>query len=399
MASGTLESLRARNRRSVLAAVRAQPHSSRADVARHTGLSTSTVSTLVGELISGGVLVELGETPARHGNGGRPAVTLGLSPRAGAVLGVHLGHDGTRVVLTAADGTVYDERSARFDVDHQPVGSLEQVAATALDLVRAEQLPDGRVLGVGVAVSAPVLDARQLASPPMLLDWGGVDIAAQLRRELGLPVHLGNDATLGALAEWRLGAGAGSQSLVYVMLSEGVGAGLVLGGHLHEGVTGAAGEFGHVRVARDGQICRCGNRGCLETVVGARALVRALTHSKGPGCTVAQLLELVAEGDVGARRLLADAGRVVGDTLASICTVLDPGLVVLGGDLTDGQAAADVLVAGVRSALDHALPPVSNHAVQIRVAELGGRSEALGAALLAASRAEAQIASLADAPS
>ncbi len=397
MQAGSLESLRSRNRRAVVAAVQAQPHCSRAEVARRTGLSTSTVSTLVTELVAGGVLVELGETPAGGGSGGRPAVSLGLNPRAGVVLGIHLGHAGTRVVLTSVDGTVLAERAGSFDVDHEPARSLARVAGTARELIAEQDLAPDRVFGVGVAVSAPVLDSRALGTPPILLDWGGVDIAARLGEQLGLPVHLGNDATLGALAEWRLGAGSGCDDLVYVMLSEGVGAGLVLDGRLHQGVTGAAGELGHVRVAADGHICRCGNRGCLETVVGARALVTALAHSKGPQTSVEQLLELVERDDPGARRLLADAGQVIGDALAGICTVLDPGLVVVGGDLTAGPAAAQLLVTHVGGALDRGLSPVVNRAARVVPAQLGLRSEVLGAALLAASRAEVRIAGLADA--
>ena len=146
----------------------------------------------------------------------------------------------------------------------------------------------------------------------MLLDWGEVDIVGRLGRAVGAPVHLGNDATLGALAEWRLGAGAGTDDLLYVMLSEGVGAGIVLGGRLHDGSTGTAGELGHLRVVADGRVCRCGARGCLETVVGKRALVSALAHTRGPECTVDELLDLAEQGDAGALRLLTDAGQVDG---------------------------------------------------------------------------------------
>ncbi|GAB2471850.1 ROK family protein [Jatrophihabitans fulvus] len=392
MRTGSLESLRDRNRQAVVSAVQSRPACSRADVARLTGLSTTTVSTLVAELVADGVLVERGAT--RSGTtGGRPAVALGMNPAAGAVLGIHLGHAGTRVVVTGLDGTVYAERAQQADVDHQPARSLDAVVATAQELIDTTDV--ARVLDVGVAVSAPVLDARTLGSPPMLLDWAEIDIRAILRERLGRPVHIGNDATQGALAEWRLGAGAGSDDLLYVMLSDGVGAGLVLGGRLHHGATGAAGEFGHVQVVPDGHICRCGHRGCLETVVGARALVTGLAHARGPHCTLEDLLRLVASGDPGARRLLADAGRAIGYALAGFCTMLDPRLVVLGGDLAAAPAAGSVLVESVRTALDRALPPVGNHEIEVVPAQLGSRAEALGAALLAASAASAASAAAA----
>jgi predicted NBD/HSP70 family sugar kinase len=379
------ESLLSRNGRAVLSAVQSRPRCSRADVARATGLSTSAVSALVSSLIAAGLLVELGTNPAA--GGGRPSVSLGLAPSAGSLIGIHLGHADLRVVLTSLDGTLLTEERHVLDVDHEPVASLDRVARSTADLLRESGVDRDHVLGVGVAVSAPVVDSRQLGSPPMLLDWGGVDIGRIIAERTGLPVHLGNDATLGALAEWRLGAGAGVDDLFYVMLGEGVGGGLVLGGRLQTGATGTAGELGHLSVVSDGRICRCGGRGCLETIVSKRALVSALAHTLGPAATVDALLDLAEAGDRGARRLLADAGQVLGTALAAVCTITDPRLVVVGGDLTARAESSEVLLSAAARALDAALPPVANHEVRVVRAELGARAEALGAALLAASRA------------
>lgn len=235
-----------------------------------------------------------------------------------------------------------------------------------------------------------------LASPPMLLDWGGVDIAGVLGERTGLPVHIGNDATLGALAEWRLGAGTAVDDLVYVMLGEGVGCGLVLGGRLHTGASGTAGELGHLPVVSDGKICRCGSRGCLETVVSKRALVSALAHTMGLEAKVGTLLDLADVGDRGALRLLTDAGDVLGKALAGVCTITDPSLVVIGGDLTARPESSETLLVAARQALGQALPPVANHDVQIVRAELGPRAEALGAALLAASRSGIRLSEVAE---
>lgn len=392
MSERVVESLLSRNGRAVLAAVQARPRCSRADVARLTGLSTSAVSTLVSGLLSAGLLVELGTSPSS--SGGRPAVSLGLAPRAGSLVGIHLGHADLRVVLTSLDGTLVAERRHVLDVDHEPAAALDQVARSTAELLDAGDVDPERVLGVGVAVSAPVVGSRLLGSPPMLLDWGGVDIAGILAARTGLPVHLGNDATLGALAEWRLGAGAAVDDLVYVMLGEGVGSGLILGGRLHTGASGTAGELGHLAVVTDGKVCRCGARGCLETVVSKRALVSALAHTLGPSASVEALLELASGGDRGALRLLSDAGQVLGTALASVCTITDPRLVVVGGDLTARADASEALLSAAARALDAALPPVANHDVQIVRAQLGDRAEALGAALLAASRSGGRLGKL-----
>jgi predicted NBD/HSP70 family sugar kinase len=169
----------------------------------------------------------------------------------------------------------------------------------------------------------------------------------------------------------------------------------VLGGQLHHGATGAAGELGHVTVASDGQICRCGSRGCLETVVGARALVSAVTHTRGPERSLSDLLALAKEGDPRVRRLLADAGHTVGTALAGLCTVLDPRLVIVGGAAAE---AGDALVDAVRTALDRGLPPVTSHAVKVVRGQLGPVAEALGAALLAAEAAGEHLMRLATNP-
>jgi predicted NBD/HSP70 family sugar kinase len=384
--------LLSRNGRAVIAAVQSRPRCSRADVARVTGLSTSAVSTLVSNLIEAGLIVELGTNPST--GGGRPSVSLGLAPQAGALIGIHLGHADLRVVLTSLDGTLQAERRHVLDVDHEPAASLDRVAGSAAELLAQGDVDPDRVLGIGVAVSAPVIDSRLLGSPPMLLDWGGVDISGILAERTGLPVHLGNDATLGALAEWRLGAGAAVDDMVYVMLGEGVGSGLILGGRLYTGASGTAGELGHLTVVRDGKVCRCGGRGCLETLVSRRALVAALAHTQGTSATVDALMDLAAAGDPGALRLLADAGNVLGTALAGLCLITDPRLVVVGGDLTARADTSRVLLAATRSSLDAALPPVGNHDVKLVRAELGERAEALGAALLAATRSAGRLATV-----
>jgi predicted NBD/HSP70 family sugar kinase len=377
-----MESRQVRNRRAVLGAAQFGRPVTRLDISRTTGLSAATVSGLVAELIADGILIELPERiPAAGTAGGRPATALAVNPALGTLIGIHLAHAGVRILLAGVDGTVLAEHTHDIDVDHQPTDTIEYVASTALDLVADLDIPHRELLGVGVAVSAPVLlHSRTLSSPPMLSNWGEVDIAARLGKRMGLPVHVGNDADLGALAEWRLGAAFGADHLIYVMLSEGVGAGLVLQGELYAGDTGAAGELGHVTVAPDGQICRCGSRGCLETVVGARALAATLAHSHGPTCGLADLIALAHEGDPGVRRLLGDAGRAVGAALVPVCTVLNPKLIVVGGTLAQTGAP---LLHGIRETLTRTMSPVTTRTPDVVPGRLGTRAEALGAVITA----------------
>jgi predicted NBD/HSP70 family sugar kinase len=390
-APGSLASLRSRNRLLVLETVQRRGRISRVGIARATGLSRTTVSSLVADLLGEGVLTEAADGAGHRASpgGGRPATPLTLNPEGGGVLGVHLRHAGIRVLFTDLSGGVLGERYREIDVDHRPDDALAYVADTALDLVAAVGHDVGRVFGMGVAVSAPMRSrSPTLRTPTVLADWTGVDIAERLRERVGLPVHVGNDANLGALAEWTFGAGRGADDLIYVMLSDGVGAGLILGGRPYEGATGSAGELGHIPVVDGGYVCRCGNRGCLETVVGLRALTSAFAHTRGPDTTIADVVALLAADDPGARRVTADAGRMVGRALVGICAMLEPRLVVIGGEVA---AVGRPLLEGVRDMLARLLPPAIGQGVAVAAGRLGDRAEALGAIALATHSTSAHL--------
>ncbi len=233
-----------------------------------------------------------------------------------------------------------------------------------------------------MAVSAPV----STSAAGLLQVWRGVDLVSELGCALDLPVHLGNDANLGAIAEWTFGAGRGRDDLVYVMMADGVGAGLILGGQLYQGASGAAGELGHVVVSPDGPVCRCGSRGCLETISGTEALTAALRFSHAPGLALTTLLDLIRAGDPGACRAVGDAGRAVGRALAGICAVLDPRLIVIGGQLA---AAGVPLLGGIRQELLRWLPPSLADGLTVVAGQLGARAEVLGAIALAGQKCSA----------
>jgi predicted NBD/HSP70 family sugar kinase len=167
--------------------------------------------------------------------------------------------------------------------------------------------------------------------------------------------------------------------VIYVKVSSGIGAGMVLDGRLHRGATGFAGELGHVPVQADGAVCRCGNRGCLETVASSDALLALLRPANGRDLTVKQLLELVAAGDLGARRVVNDAGRAIGRVLAGLCNVLSPSGIIVGGELSNAGAP---LLAGIREAVDRSALPNVARAVEIKPGVLGERAGVLGALVL-----------------
>ncbi len=192
-----------------------------------------------------------------------------------------------------------------------------------------------------------------------------------------------NDANCGAMAEHQHGAGRGAADLLYVKLASGVGAGLVLGGRLHRGVAGLAGEIGHVLAREDGHVCRCGSRGCLETEVSTRRLLDLLRPVYADGLDLPGLLSLDGHGETAVRRVLTDAGHTVGRVLAGICTTLNPAKIVVGGSL----GSSPTLVDAIRRGVDRYAHPEAAASVDVVSGHFGGRAEIMGALSLAIIRA------------
>src|SRR4051812_34650582 len=294
-AFGSLESLRDGNRRRVVEALRRHGTASRAEIARVTGLSRSTVSSLVGELQATGLVVERPNGVGRGPQQGRPPVLLSLDRSAGAVAGVDFGHADVRVAISDLSRAVLAERVVEMDVDHAGIKAIDLAARLVRDALAEADVPHDRVLGAGMALSGPIdLDHDAVHPSAILPSWTGLRPGAELGDRLGVPVHIDNDANLGALAETTLGAAVGVRDAVYVMVAAGIGAGLIVGGRVHHGIGGTAGELGHVLVDENGPICRCGNRGCLETIAGGPAIVELLRRSHGRELTLHEVLEMAA---------------------------------------------------------------------------------------------------------
>ena len=301
--SGSLRSLRELNRGRVIDALRDRGRASRAEIARATGLSRSTVSSIVSDLIDSGLLSEQRDAlGVAHGEaGGRPPVLLSLDPSAGLAVGIDFGHTHLRVAVSDLSHEVLAETRRELDVDHSADQGLDAAAELVDQVLEEGKVDRNGVLGVGMGLPGPIdRSTRTVGSSSILPGWVGVDAAAEMGRRLRLPVHVENDANLGALAEYVWGSGRGHSDVIYIKLSSGVGAGLLLGGRLHEGAGGTAGEIGHTPAQQGTAICRCGSRGCLETVASARAIAEQLGASRGEPVSTQELLRLTAEGDPAA---------------------------------------------------------------------------------------------------
>ncbi|HEY1343587.1 MAG TPA: ROK family protein [Streptosporangiaceae bacterium] len=355
----------------------------RADLSRLTGLSRSTVAHAVAALLADGLIAEREPEGSPAGQRGRPAALLTPSRPPGHVVGIDFGHAHVGVAVADTAGEVLAESRLGADVDHHADEVLDTSARMTRDLLSQAGVPLSQVAAAVAGLPGPLdPQTRALRPPAILAAWAGRDAGHELATRLGLPVEVANDADLGALGELRYGAGRGRRDFVYVKASHGVGAGLVLGGRIYRGAAGMAGEIGHTSLPDATEWCRCGNRGCLETVVSLGPLRRRLARTGIPPAADAGGWPVIRlQQNALAVRVLAEAGRILGRALADLCNCLNPEAVILGGEI--GTAGPPV-VAGVRESIDRYAQPGAAEAVQVLAAGLGARSELMGAVALAA---------------
>jgi predicted NBD/HSP70 family sugar kinase len=334
------DALRPHNLALVLQHIAAGEPVTRARLAAATGLTKTTVSSLVDDLVSARLVVELG--PEARGEIGRPGSALALDPSGYAGIGLEINVDYIAVCLANLVGEVrYLRTRARDNRSQSPakvLGRAVRMIGTALARAEAARLT---VAGLGVAVPGPVETDSGLLRLAPNLGWVDVPVAAILADRLAghdLAVVVDNEANLAALGELWFGGHHDLADFIHVSGEIGVGGGVVLSEELFRGVRGFAGEIGHVVVQPDGPRCRCGARGCLEQVAGQEAILRAagLTGAVGtsigqPGGSVAELLARARAGDAATLRAVESAGRALGIGLSATVNVVDPSTVVLGG--------------------------------------------------------------------
>ncbi len=389
--TGSLEGLRDHNRQRVVRALSHRGLASRAELARVTGLSRTTVSSLVSELLGTGLVVEREDVSGAPAGaaGGRPPMLLALGRSAGAAVGLDFGHSHIRVAVSDLSHTVLAEHEVRFDVDEHSAGALDRACELVASAIEASGIAREAVVGVGVGLPGPVRsDSRELGSPTILPGWSGVRLAELLEERLGLDVLVENDANLGALAELSFGAARGERYVAYIRAYSGIGAGLIVDGRLFRGAHGTAGELGHVIIDEQGPVCRCGNRGCLETLAAEDAILDLLRRTHGADLTYPRVVELAEDGDAACRRVIADAGHHIGIATANLCNIFNPSMVVVGGTLS---AAGDLLLEPMREAVRRYA--IASAAADLEVVRgvLGERAEVLGALALVFAEGEGAL--------
>jgi predicted NBD/HSP70 family sugar kinase len=362
----------------ILAALTERRSLSRAELVQRTGLARATVGSVVYDLIDAGLVRESANTGPTGARTGRPPQMLSLAPEAGYAIGIDIGHDHVRATLTDLLGAARWDRSQALAVDDDP----EHALRTATELIESAVAETGvaraKILGLGLGIACPVdASTGELHAEDVMAGWVGVRPTDELAERTGLAVQVINDANAGALAERRFGAARDATNVVYLRLSSGIGAGVVCDGRMLLGHDGLAGELGHVTVEPTGALCRCGNRGCLETVASPTAIAEQL--SRGRGEPVPDIGALLAAGDRGALRAVEDAGEAVGRALAMTVMLLNPELIVVGGDLV---SAGEALFEPMRRTIGRTIMRAQQNSLRIVPGALGDSAGVLGAAAL-----------------
>lgn len=322
---------------------------SAAQIARLTGLARSTVSMALAELRQSGIVVEVpgGEDGAK--GVGRPATALTLNPEAGTCIGLHMSLDDIQLVVADVSHSVIAEQNIAMQRDYSPEEAAAATKAAVERTYRENGLSACGLLGVGISVSAPVSPDGTVQRASIVPTWAGVNIRDAFEPVFGSPILADNESNCAAIAEMMWGAAIDCEDFVLFKIDLGVGGAIVSGGRVMTGIAGGAGEFGHLSLDPDGDLCRCGNRGCLELTASFNRPLEQLSRLYGRRMTMDDAIRLAEQGDVGARRLIEDTAAVAGRGLALVGTLINPPLIIIGGRMA---LAGDILLAPLVAAYE-----------------------------------------------
>jgi N-acetylglucosamine repressor len=382
----TREQTRAHNSRLVLRIIYERGEISRADVARETRLTRTTVSDVVADLMDQGLVEDVGYGPSA---GGKPPILLSVVTDSRHLIGIDLASAEFR-------GAVVNLRGQVRQQIHVPLQNRDGEAALALVYEIVQHLmaaTDSPLLGIGIG-SPGLMDATNgIVRRSVNLDWHNLPLRALLEERYGLPVYVANDSQVAALAEYIFGDGPGVENLVVVKVGQGIGAGIVLNGQIFHGETLGAGEIGHVAVVENGEPCRCGNFGCLETVASARAIIcqaRSLAIDD-PGSllnqfaaspkeiTIETICRAMEAGDEQVQQMIRRVGQYLGIAAANVVGLLSVRRIVIAGSVAClGQILLDAIQ---QEMVKRSLAVLANEA-QIDLSSMGSEIVILGASAL-----------------
>jgi predicted NBD/HSP70 family sugar kinase len=355
--------------------IRQEAATTRPELGRLTGLSRTAVTQRVVALRELGLVIE--NDPDRS-TGGRPPGHLIFNVDAGVVLAADFEVDRCRLAVSTLDGSPLGERQADIDIDLGPKLVVDWMIERFVELLGDVERNVSDVRGIGIGLPGPVeFKAGRVVSPPIMPGWDGVSIPELVRETFPVPVQVDNDVNIMAAGEYAAYWRGLVDDLLFVKVSAGIGCGIILGGRLHRGAQGAAGDVGHIPV--DGYpdvICRCGNSSCVEAVASGSAIAARLREAGYDCPDTRAVADLVQAGSADASRLVRDAGRLVGTVIAHLINSFNPAVIVLGGEIAHAHAH---LLAGIREVVYQRSPALATRNLELVVSRLGDRAGMIGA--------------------
>ena len=389
------------NKHTVLDLIRFSPGGiARVEIARRMNLTRAAVTAIVNDLLSTGLIREAGGINVHSG---RPPVVLEMDPARGFVIGIDFGASHLSILMGDLGANILEEIEIPININDGPNTCIDQADHLLRDLLVKSGRELHEILAIGVGVPGPIVsDEGLVLAPPIMPGWDRFPIRDTLEKMWGCPVSLSNDSELGVLGEWAAGAGRGEQNLAYIKIGTGIGAGLLLDGQIYRGVTGSAGEIGHLTIDENGPLCACGNHGCLEAIAGGTAIALQAQEAARKGqrtqlssikpieaITARDVAAAARLGDLVAQQILTHAGTYVGIAIAGMVNIFNPGMVIIGGGVAQ---SGDILLEPIRLAVQRRSLPVATRAVRITTAMLGRRSSSMGAIIQAITIASRQVA-------
>jgi predicted NBD/HSP70 family sugar kinase len=369
---GSQSALREQNQQRVIAALMSGGPQTQAELSRHTGLSTATVSNIVKVMAATGIVSTSPTTSS-----GRRALSVILNDNGQVVAGIDIGRRHLRVVLASPNYRVLQEASVALPLGHSALDGLTAASDLLDTLLENGGISSRALLGAGIGIPGPI-DRRTgtVVQGAILPEWVGINIHETFSERLQVPVFIDNDANLGALAQVTWGPHSAVENLMFMKVGSGIGSGLVLNGSLYYGNVGVTGELGHTTINEHGMICRCGNRGCLETVASTSTMIELLSRGSTETVDTQRIIDWALAGDTAALRVLDD-GVAIGRALAHMANLINPETIVIGGPLT---SLGEILLEPVRRGLARHAVPIIGETTNVCMSSLGDRAEALGGA-------------------
>ncbi|MDF2927562.1 MAG: hypothetical protein K0R57_6476 [Paenibacillaceae bacterium] len=378
--TGDLNLVKKINKSIVLELLQKQSPISRASMAKLTGLTKATVSTLVAELMEENLLDEIG---MGESSGGRKPVMLVFRQEAGYAIGVDLGVNYIHAVLTDLKGELVHEKRQSLKGILEADQVLAELKACLRQLIELAPASPYGIVGIGVGVPG-ITDNKGTVLFAPNLGWRDVPLKRLLEEEFGMPVTIDNEANAGAVGEKEFGAGRDAANLIYISIGVGIGTGIIMNNELYRGASGYSGEMGHISIQADGKPCRCGNLGCWELYASENALLAeaAGVFPDGKG-ELEDLIALARQGNSTVLELFARTGHYLGVGITNIINIFNPELIIIGNRFAEAE---NWLGASIRQVIETRALPYHRDRMRLEFAGPGHRSNVTGAASFAISR-------------